>query len=63
MLNVQGERCFRGSEKVYRGLIRQVPLGRFGKPSEVIGSVLLLCSDLSSYTTGTVLTLDGGSLA
>lgn len=35
-------------------------LGRFGQPSEVAQASLWLCSDLSSYVTGTVLMVDAG---
>jgi len=51
------------SEKVYASLIKQIPMGRFGKPSEIAGSVLFLASRASSYTTGTVILADGGYLA
>jgi NAD(P)-dependent dehydrogenase (short-subunit alcohol dehydrogenase family) len=53
----------RESEKVYRGLINAIPLKRFGKTSEVVGAVLFLCSNVSSFTTGSVITVDGGYLA
>jgi NAD(P)-dependent dehydrogenase (short-subunit alcohol dehydrogenase family) len=36
---------------------------RFGKPSEMIGAVLFLASQASTYTTGTVIVADGGYLA
>ena len=36
------------------------PLGRLGQPAEIVGTALYLASDLSSFTTGTVLTVDGG---
>jgi NAD(P)-dependent dehydrogenase (short-subunit alcohol dehydrogenase family) len=49
--------------KVYEGLIKQIPMNRFGKPEEIIGAVLLLSSPASSYITGTVIVVDGGFTA
>ena len=44
-----------------RGLIEQaVPLGRFGTPDEVAGTILFLASDVAAYTTGAVIPVDGG---
>jgi NAD(P)-dependent dehydrogenase (short-subunit alcohol dehydrogenase family) len=53
----------RNSEKVYHGLINAIPMKRFGKTSEVIGAVLFLCTNGSSFTTGSVISVDGGYLA
>jgi NAD(P)-dependent dehydrogenase (short-subunit alcohol dehydrogenase family) len=53
----------RGSEKVYEGLVKQIPIRRFAKPAEIVGTVLLLSSPASSYITGTVIEVDGGYLA
>ena len=36
-------------------------LKRFGEPNEIVGAALYLASDASSYTTGTVIRVDGGS--
>jgi len=35
-------------------------LKRFGDPNEIVGTALYLASDASSYTTGTVIRVDGG---
>ncbi len=36
------------------------PLGRVGEPVELVGLALYLAGDTSSYTTGTVISVDGG---
>jgi len=43
-----------------RAIIAQTPMGRLGKPEEIVGAVLWLCSDAASFVTGVVLPVDGG---
>lgn len=40
-----------------------IPLGRHGKPEEIAKSALYLASDMSSFTTGSMLVVDGGFTA
>ena len=44
------------------GMITSTNLKRMGKPEEVAGTVLFLCSSLSDYCNNTVLKIDGGML-
>lgn len=44
-------------------LVNQTALGRIGDPHELIGPLLLLASDASSFMTGTTVSVDGGSSA
>lgn len=37
-----------------------IPLARGGEPHEIVGAALYLASDASSYTTGSIMTVDGG---
>jgi NAD(P)-dependent dehydrogenase (short-subunit alcohol dehydrogenase family) len=53
----------RASEKIYAALVKQIPMGRFGKTSEMVGAVLFLASHAANYLTGTVIVADGGYLA
>lgn len=41
-------------------MLTNVPLGRFGEPSEIGSVVLFLCSDLASYVTGQTVHINGG---
>lgn len=41
-------------------IVKKVPMGRFGKPSELVGPVIFLSSTASSFMSGTNLTVDGG---
>lgn len=41
----------------------RIPVKRLGKPEEIVGAVLYLCSTWASYLTGQVLTVDGGLTA
>lgn len=40
--------------------IDHTPLGRAGKPDDIVGPAIFLASDLSSYVTGSIVMADGG---
>ena len=41
-------------------IVRPIALGRVGTPDEIVGAAVYLLSAASSYTTGSVMTIDGG---
>lgn len=51
-----------GQKEVTDRLAVRIPEGRLGEPEEIAQSVAFLLSDLSGYTTGADLVVDGGFL-
>jgi len=46
-----------------RELLMRTPMGRFGRPEEVVGAAAFLASDAASFITGQAIVIDGGFLA
>lgn len=55
LLNEDGSYTDRG-----QSVIAQTPMKRFGEPDELIGAVIYLASNASSFVTGTIIPVDGG---
>lgn len=43
-----------------RRILERTPLGRWGRPEDVAGAALFLCSPAAAFITGAVLPVDGG---
>ena len=50
-----------GDETKWEELMKPLPMGRAGTPEEIGAMVAFLASDISAYTTGTIITIDGGA--
>lgn len=46
-------------EPVVQGIVSKIPLGRVGKPEDIANAFLFLASDMASYITGEILSVDG----
>jgi NAD(P)-dependent dehydrogenase (short-subunit alcohol dehydrogenase family) len=49
------------SERTKAALSARQPAGRLGRPDEIVAAALYFAADSASYTTGSVLRVDGGS--
>jgi NAD(P)-dependent dehydrogenase (short-subunit alcohol dehydrogenase family) len=55
LLNPDGSLSARGQQ-----IVDHTPMGRFGEPDELVGTLVWLCSDASRFVTGVVVPVDGG---
>ena len=53
----------RSDEKRNRAVLDRTPMGRWGKPEDIVGPALFLASDAARFVTGVVLPVDGGYAA
>jgi 3-oxoacyl-[acyl-carrier protein] reductase len=56
------EKSRAGSPELVKIFVDHTPLGRTGKPEDIVGPAIFLASDLSAFVTGTIVMADGGYL-
>lgn len=49
-------------EEIIKPIINTIPLGRVGEPEDVANAFLFLASDMASFITGAVLSVDGAGM-
>lgn len=57
------DRYVQGNEEARKQLAAGEPMGRVGRPEEIAGSVMWLCSDMATFVTGQAIAVDGGWVA
>lgn len=60
---IQRDNAAAGGDALYKYITGVVPAGRIGTPEETVGAMLYLAASSSSYTTGAILSTDGGLAA
>ncbi len=48
-------------DSVIEPIIKEIPLGRIGTPEDIANAFLFLASDMASYITGVILSVDGAA--
>jgi len=54
------EKVRAGNPELVRIFLEHTPLGRTGKPEDIVGPAIFLACDLSAYVTGSIIMADGG---
>jgi NAD(P)-dependent dehydrogenase (short-subunit alcohol dehydrogenase family) len=63
MIKTELSRASRENPERMAFLMARIPLKRIGEPEDLVGPVVFLASEMSSYVTGATIVLDGGLLA
>ena len=49
-------------EEMIKPIIASIPIGRMGEPEDVANAFLFLASDMASFVTGAILSVDGAGM-
>ena len=54
------DRFYQEHPKARQDRLKRIPLGRLGKPADIVGVAIYLASDASAYVTGETIVVNGG---
>jgi len=63
LIDTKFSKALMDNKNIYDYVVKQVPMNRHAEPDEMAGAALYFVSEAASYTTGSILVVDGGGLA
>ncbi len=61
--HTEATEALRNNPERYQALLARIPMGRWGEPDDLKGTILWLASRASDYVNGQIIAVDGGWLA
>ena len=55
--------ALRSDEARHKAILERIPAGRWGRPEDIAGAAVYLCTPAAAYVHGAILNVDGGWLA
>ncbi|MEL7120309.1 MAG: SDR family oxidoreductase, partial [Bacteroidota bacterium] len=59
-ISTDNTEALRNNPERAQSILSRIPAGRWGKPEDFGGPIVFLCSDASSYMSGSIMLVDGG---
>jgi len=59
-IETDNTKALRNDEDRNKSIVERIPAGRWGRPEDLSGAAVFLCSAASNYMNGSVITVDGG---
>ena len=59
-ISTDNTEALRNNEDRSKSILERIPAGRWGQPKDFAGPIVFLCSDASSYMSGSIMLVDGG---